>query len=526
MNRFIYTALIILGFLSLKLEAANIIPQPQKMKLGKGQFTLRASTTIAADKGSSQAARWFMSQVKKSTDYKLTTKSMKSAHIQLRVKKGEMGEEAYTLKVTGRKVTITAGGRAGVFYGCQSLLQLFPAEIYSKTPASGIEWTAPVVKIADSPKYEWRSFMIDLSRHYFPMDLLKDYVDWMAMHKLNRFHLHLTDSPAWRMEIKAYPKLTTIGAKGSKSDKNAPAQFYTQKEMKELVRYAKKRHVIVIPEIDMPGHFAAAARAYPELDGGAATLNVTAPATQKFLDAVFKEVREVFDTPYIHYGSDEVRHHNWDGRADMKAAMKKLGLKNQHELEAWFDRKVAKDLLDKGFIPMAWDEAADFGIDKRAIVQWWRCLQPEKLVSAVKKGYKTIISPADFSYFDYPYVKGEYGGPWEGMRNGGNSSKLIYNWQPIPKELSEEEAKNIIGFEACLWSEFIRDRKRAEFMSFPRMSAFAEQSWGRKDGQSFEQFEEKLKTQILRYKILGINYRIPDLTTEERKKQQPEAFKL
>ena len=208
----------------------------------------------------------------------------------------------------------------------------------------------------------------------------------------------------------------------------------------------------------------------------------------------------------------------------MKAAMKKLGLKNQHELEGWFNRKVSKDLLDRKMQPIAWDDASEFNVDKRSIVQWWRCRKPEMLESALKKGYRTIISPADFIYFDYPYGKGEYGAHWNGLRNGPNSSELIYRWNPVPKKFSAEQKSHVIGLEACMWTEFIPDRKRAEFMTFPRLSAYAEQAWGQKADQSYERFTAKLETQIKRYQRLGINYRIPGLSTEERKKQQPEGF--
>lgn len=508
------------------LAGPSIIPQPQKVEMGEGVFELRDGAVIAADSASKEAAQWLGQQLEKSTGFKINEGLPSHAQIRLEVVKGKMGHEAYALKVEKDVIRIVGGGKTGVFYGCQSLLQLFPTEIYSDSVETEVKWQTPAVVVRDSPKYQWRGFMVDLSRHYLSIDLLKDYIDWMAMHKLNRFHLHLTDSPAWRVEIKGYPKLTTIGAVGSRSKPEAPAQFYTQAELKDLVAYAKSRYVILVPEIDVPGHFAAAARAYPELDGGAQTLNVTAPATEKFLDAVFTQMHEVFDTPYFHHGSDEVRGHAWHKRPDMKAAMDKMKMKNQHELEGWFNRKVAKDLLERGMQPIAWDEASDFGVDKRAIVQWWRCLHPEALVTALQRGYKTIISPADFIYFDYPYVKGEFGGTWEGMRNGGNSTELIYNWQPVPKEISSKEASNIIGLEACLWTEFIADRKRAEFMTFPRMAAYAEQAWGRKDAQSFEAFSKKLEIQIDRYKQLGINYRIPRLRKSERQKLQPEGFKL
>ncbi len=346
----------------------------------------------------------------------------------------------------------------------------------------------------------------------------------MADHKLNRLHLHLSDNPAWRIEINEYPKLTTIGAIGNQHDPNAPAQFLTEKQGRELAEYARKRFITIIPEVDMPGHSGAVARAYPELDGGKNTLNVASEKTAQFIDVVVNRLTDIFNTKYFHFGSDEVSKTNWMNLPDTKAKMKELGFKEPHELEGWFDRRTAKSILDKNLVPVAWDEASDFGVDSKTIVQWWRCLQPEKLVEALDRGHQVIISPADYVYFDYPYNKEEFGARWEGMRNGGNSTELVYNWKPVPSAITNEESAQVLGVEFCVWTESIRSEKRLEYMIFPRISAFAEVAWSPEENRNWDEFQKKLERQEKRYESQGFNFRKTDIPDKDRPRIQPEGF--
>jgi len=386
---------------------SSVIPCPAKTETKPGAFEVTSDTPIHYSEGAEAKARQLADALNIPTGYQL-----KAVHgeavggavfLTLDRALASLGEEGYQLSVATEGVILSAPTEAGLFHGAQTLRQLLPAEAFSSKAVPEVKWEIPCVEINDQPKYPWRGLMIDISRHFFGLDTLKDMVDWMAMHKLNRLHIHLTDSPGWRLEIKGYPKLTTIAAQGNRSNKNGPVQFLMQEEIKELVAYANSRHIVVVPEIDIPGHFAAAARAYPELDGGAETLKVTAPEVDAFLEAVFTQVGALFNSPYIHFGSDEVRRHNWDAQPDMVKVRNELGLKNQHELEGWFDRKVADFIVEKGYTPMAWDDAAGFGINKQSILQWWRCRHPEALTQALKNDYKVVISPADHIYFDYAY---------------------------------------------------------------------------------------------------------------------------
>jgi hexosaminidase len=242
------------------------------------------------------------------------------------------------------------------------------------------------------------------------------------------------------------------------------------------------------------------------------------------LEVVILRVADIFNTNFVHFGSDEVREHNWDNRSDMRTKMDKLGIKNQKEFEAWFDRKMADFIVASGLNPVAWDEASDFGININTIVQWWRCLQPEALDSAAYRGYNIIISPADHTYLDYPYALEEAGALWEGLRNGGNSTELIYNWNPIPETFSRSMEKHVLGIEAAVWTEFISHQMRLEYMIFPRLSAVSEIGWTFNENKDWEAFQERLSRQFLRYENDGVNYRMPDISIEERKQLQPEAF--
>lgn len=504
--------------------ARTLIPQPHRVSARDGAFSLHSDTVMSVVEEAESAAEYLRDRLQATTGFELKYGAAETHGIHF-IFDEALQDEAYALTVTEDFVNISSGSASGFFYAVQSLLQLMPAEVYGKQLAPDVKWSIAACEISDAPKYRWRGLMIDLSRHFFGLETLKDMVDWMAMHKLNRFHLHLTDSPAWRLEIKGYPKLTEIGAKGTHSDPNAPAQFLTQDQVKALVAYAKKQHILVVPEIDVPGHFGAAARAYPELDGGANTLKVTAPEVDEFIETVFTQLGELFESPYIHFGGDEVRYHAWDKQPDMMKRRDELGLKNQHELEAWFDRKIADFLVAKGYRPMAWDEAAGFGVNKETIIQWWRCLNPESLPYAIKQGHEVIISPADHTYFDYPYTKEEPGAHWEGLRNGGNSSELIYNWQPIPDGLTDQERGQILGFEACLWSEFMQTRERLEYLTFPRLAAYAEVAWGNKLA-SYADYQRKLPLQLKRYEVMQLNYRKPGIGHALRKTLQPEGYQL
>lgn len=500
-----------------------IIPQPNDVRVYEGAFTLDSSTQIViSTEEQKSTAIWFTKELKKLYGLSCQTVASSEEEKTIVLKHDDsLEDEAYTLDIYNNKVSIKASSEAGYFYAFQTLFQLAPVS-EKEGEVSKLELSQ--VSIADQPRYKWRGLMLDISRHFFGPSSIKQLIDQMAVQKMNRLHLHLTDDPGWRIEIKEYPKLHEIGSLGDMSNPNGPAMYLTEEEAIDITAYANERQIMIIPEVDIPGHSGAIERAYPEFSGGNNTLNVANEDAVKMIETVILRLSEIFNTRYVHYGSDEVRKHNWDDRPDMHAKMKELGLKNQHELEGWFDRRMADFIVRSGLNPVAWDEACDFGVNKNTIIQWWRCLQPETLDSAAKNGYQIIISPANYAYLDYPHDLKEGGANWEGLNNGPNSIELIYKWKHIPSGFNQDMKDKIIGIEAAAWTEFISSQKRLEYMVYPRLSAIAEKAWTHDVNMDWEAFQKRLATQYVRYKVAGINYRIPNLEIEERKTLQPEAF--
>ncbi|MBK3518894.1 beta-N-acetylhexosaminidase [Carboxylicivirga marina] len=500
-----------------------VIPLPDKTIAYEGSFVLDASTQIiTSSEEQKKVALWFTKELQKQYDLTCQIVSSSEKENSILLKYDELlDDEAYALDIYENNISIKASSEAGYFYAFQSLLQLAPV---TKEKVEVSEVKISQVSITDKPTYQWRGLMLDISRHFFGPSSIKQLIDQMAAQKMNRLHLHLTDDPGWRIEIKEYPKLHEIGSRGDRSNTNGPCMYLSEKEAREITAYANERQIMIIPEVDIPGHSGAIERAYPEFSGGNNTLNVANEEAVKMIETVIIRLSELFNTPYVHYGGDEVRKHNWNGRADMRAKMNELGLKNQHELEGWFDRRMANFIVESGLKPIAWDEACGFDVNKNTIIQWWRCRHPKVLRSATKKDYQVIISPADYSYLDYPQDFKEGGANWEGLDNGPNSLELIYKWKHIPDGFTQNMKDNVIGIEAALWTEFISSQKRLEYMAYPRLSAIAEKAWTKEENMNWESFQQRLSEQYRRYEMAGINYRIPDIDTEERKNIQPEAF--
>lgn len=500
-----------------------VIPQPNDVHIYEGSFILDSLTKVViSSEDQKEVVNWFSKELQKSYGFSCQTGTHISEKNRIElIHDSLIADEAYLLDISKSKISINASSEAGYFYAFQTILQLIPVS-ENNFEVSSFEITQ--LKIKDQPRFKWRGVTLDISRHFFGPETIKKLIDQMAEQKLNRLHLHLSDDQGWRIEIKEYPDLHNIGGRGNWSDPMSPVQYLTEKEARDIAAYANERQIVIVPEIDIPGHSGSIEKAYPKYSGGNNTLNIASEDAVKMIETVILRVADIFNTKYVHFGSDEVRNHNWDGRPDMRAKMNQLGLKNQHELEGWFDRKMADFILASGLKPVAWDEASDFGVNLSTIVQWWRCLQPEILDSLASRGYNIILSPADYLYLDYPYTLDEAGAIWEGLRNGGNSTELIYKWNPIPKNFTSTQKTNILGIEAAMWTEFISDQKRLEYMFFPRLSAVAEKAWTYDINLNWETFQERLSTQYIRYRKAGINYRIPDISIEERKKQQPEAF--
>ena len=501
----------------------HIIPQPKEIHVYEGSFILDSTTQLFfSTEEQHKVVNWFNKELQNRFGWSSRIGSVpKENNSIVLVQDDSLADEAYLLDITDDGIAIKAASEPGYFYAFQTLLQLAPVS-KEKRMRSALEFNQ--LSITDQPRFQWRGAMLDISRHFFGPQTIKQLIDQMAAQKMNRLHLHLTDDTGWRIAIKEYPKLVEIGSRGDKTNPNGPAMYLTEKDARDITAYANERQITIIPEVDIPGHSGAIERAYPEFSGGNNTLNIASEDAIKMIETVILRLAHLFNTNYVHYGSDEVRHHNWEARPDMLARMNELKLKDQHEFEGWFDRRMADFIIESGLKPVAWDEASDFGVNKGTILQWWRGEYPEVLHTAAERGYDIILSPVDYIYLDYPSDLKESGANWEGLHNGPNSMESMYRWNPIPETFNDTMSAHIVGIEAGIWTEFIDNQKRLEYMTYPRLSAVAEKGWTAEENIDWESFQERLSKQYLRYNMAGINYRIPNLGIEERKKRQPEAF--
>lgn len=431
----------------------------------------------------------------------------------------------YTLGVSPEQVTITAQDKQGFLYGLISLLQLAGHQDAANSSANGSK--IPCWQIKDQPVYGWRGVMLDESRHFFGKAHVKKLLDWMAYYKLNYFHWHLTDEPGWRLQIKAYPKLTTIGAIGNKTDSAAPAKYYTQAEIREVVRYAKARGITVIPEIDMPGHATAANRAYPENSGGGEgkfadfTFNPGRDSTYSFLTRILRETRSLFDVDMVHLGGDEVSFGSggWGKLPAVKALMAKEGLNDNKAVEAYFLRRMADSALQFNHKIMTWDEGVDAGLDPAStIIFWWRHDKMKSFDKAMADGYDIVLCPRIPLYFDFVQDSTHT----VGRRWGGKFASLEQVFDFYPPAYTRHMKKNghVLGMQANLWTETVHTDQRMDFMLFPRMAALAAAAWSKASVRQFGHFESVLKKELAFYKKDGIYYFnpfAPTVTPEPKK---------
>ena len=496
-----------------------IIPKPLSLKESSGSFSIDARTSIIANEHGETSASYLANRLRKISGFDMPIRQRKgvsdSGTINLRLlaaapQTSDTDKESYQLRVTDKQVDISASDPAGLFYGVQTLLQMFPPDVYAKEPKilGPDELSISGVDITDSPRFSWRGLMIDVSRHFFSKEQLIKTIDAMAIHKLNVLHLHLTDDPGWRIEIDQYPKLIDVGAVGDMTNQEGPERlYYSKDEIREIVAYAGQRNIMVVPEIEMPGHSIAAAKAYPEFFDGYMTYNPGNEQTYEFVRNILTEVMELFPSGYLHFGGDEVRNHRWAELPEIDAFMQEHGYTDLHEVEGHFDRFVADFIAEQGYTPIGWDEVVNFDINPATVVQWWLHLRPEALDLAIKKGHRVIISPTNYLYFDYPNHVGEAGAPWEGNDNGANSVELIYQWEPVPEAYTQQEEAQVIGLQANLWTEFITTNDYYEYMIFPRLSSLAEIAWSPKGEKDLDDFRKRLEIQCERYEAMGLNFR-------------------
>ncbi|MEI7423721.1 MAG: family 20 glycosylhydrolase [Prolixibacteraceae bacterium] len=497
-------------------RAQEIIPQPNSYRQSAGNFKVSENLSISGSDASfkklipgfSASARKFSSLNIRQIPKNATIKLVRNPKIS--------GKEAYRLKVETRKITIEAASPVGCFYGLQSLVQLINGARQTKQIAC--------CEITDQPRYEWRGLMLDESRHFFGVEEVKKILDLMSLNKLNKFHWHLTDSPGWRIEIKKYPLLTTLGAKGNHSNPEAEPAFYTQKQISEIVKYAAERHIEVIPEIDMPGHATAAAKAYPEFSGGGSvkypdfTFNPGKEGTYRFLTNILREVTKLFPSKFIHIGGDEVSYGNaqWSNMPEIQQLMKKENLKDLLGVEHYFLKRMADSIQKLHKTMIGWDEIVTAGLKTHPRVMWWRHDQPKMLDHALKSGYEVILCPRIPLYFDFVQLDAHKSGrKWAGKFAPVES---VYEFPSDQFTGGISVATPLVkGIQANLWTETIHTYERLEFMTFPRLSALAEAAWTKPDVKNYAGFQKRMQSMEELYRKSGVSYF--DFTKPEEAKE-------
>jgi hexosaminidase len=513
----------------------SLIPLPKQMTVGEGSFVVKSDTAIRYDKSLENEAALFSAELKARSHSEHQTvreeaKILLPSEIVLDIDdKLPLAAGGYTLKVTPKKVTVTGKDRDGAWYGTRSIIQMLPslgAEEWTKAPGAPL----PVVSITDEPRFQWRGMMLDVGRHYFPVEDIKGFIDWLAFHKFNRFHWHLTEDQGWRIEIKKYPKLTEVGAYRDSSppygnrnsdDGKRYGGFYTQEQIKDIVAYAQARHITIVPEIDMPGHMAAAIAAYPQfgnsdIPGYAPKVQtrwgvhpyILAPTeeTFQFVDDVLTELCALFPSEYIHIGGDEAPKDQWEQSPRVKALMEKEHLKDGHEVQSYFIKRVEKILESKGRKLIGWDEIREGGLSPAATVMSWR--GEEGGIASAKEGHDVVMASSTHLYLDH-YQRP---GPSELAKNvnleeigGFQPIYHVYEYDPIPHSLTKEEGKHVLGVQAQLWTEYMHDWKKVEYMAFPRMAAVAEVAWTPVDRKDYDSFRERLTGIMKHYDAAKVN---------------------
>lgn len=504
-------------------QTLSIVPKPLSLEQGAGSFTLKNGQKVAVTAARLRPAAEYLQQLIGAAGYSLKTTDGKKGQIQLSLDASLAKAGAYKLKVSKKEIQITGKDYQGVISGIATLRQLLQGN------------SIPEVTVEDSPALPWRGVMLDCSRHFWSKAEVERVLDLMAIYKLNKFHWHLTDDQGWRIEIKKYPLLTEKGAwrhfnnqdrdcqkferQYDNSDFHLPEAkmqiqgtdtlyggFYTQEDIREVVAYAAQRGIDIIPEIDMPGHFLAAISNYPDvacsgmIGWGATFSSPICPGKEsslEFCKNIYREVMQLFPYEYIHLGADEVEKTNWKKCVDCQRRMKEERLKTPEQLQAWFVHNMEKFFNENGRRMIGWDEILEGGLSPTATITWWRSWAPNSVPHATAQGNQAIICPNSTFYLD----------SWEDK----NSLLSIYNYNPLLKELSAEQQKQIIGAQCNLWTETVPTIKRVEFLLFPRLVAFSEMAWLPAEKKDQQDFLKRIPGQIRLLETEKVNYRIPDL---------------
>lgn len=510
----------------------NIIPRPNSITTGSGTFTFDQRTKIVAQDEAGRKMAGLLNDVLMAnygfkleyTDKDVAKNAIKFWPQAVRSTDPRMGE-SYSLKISNDAIEIF-GTENGMFYGIQTLMQILPVKYSGAVKI-------PAAEINDTPRFQYRGMHLDVSRHFMPVAFVKKYIDLMSQYKFNVFHWHLTDDQGWRIEIKKYPKLTEIGSKRPESHvgrysptfkgDGVPVEgFYTQEQIKDVVAYAKERFITIIPEIELPGHASAALAAYPELGKGCAAPDykfevkktwgifkeVFCPTdeTFKFLEDVLDETIALFpDSPYVHIGGDEVLKDFWKESAFVQELMKRENLKDEHEVQSYFVRRIEKHINAKGKKIIGWDEILEGGVAPNATIMSWR--GEKGGIEAANAHHDVIMTPNTYVYLDY----GQGDPAYEPLNIGGYIPlEKVYGWNPVPKELAPDEVKYILGGQANIWTEYLETPSAVEYMAFPRMLALSEVLWTQPENKGYADFQRRLQANLSRLDKQNVNYRIPE----------------
>ncbi|MFD9461682.1 beta-N-acetylhexosaminidase [Streptomyces sp. NPDC060027] len=522
----------------------GLIPAPRVVEsAARGAFALDAATTLWAAPGTDTTERWLRSALGAALGLPLRPGTQDAPGGVRLLLDDRLEPEAYKLVAGDDGVEIRGGDAAGVFWGAQTLRQLLGPDAFRRAPVrprTSYEIAHRVIE--DAPRFRWRGLMLDVSRHFMPKEGVLRYLDLLAAHKLNVFHFHLTDDQGWRVQINRYPRLTEVGSWRARTkfghrasplwEEKPHGGFYTQDDIREIVAYAAERHIAVVPEIDIPGHSQAAIAAYPELgntdvidttsltvwDNWGVSKNVLAPTdnTLRFYEGVFEELLDLFPADparfpefsgFFHIGGDECAKDQWKRSATAQARIKELGLADEDALQSWFIRHFDNWLSERGRRLIGWDEILEGGLAPGAAVSSWRGYQGG--VTAARAGHDVVMCPEQHVYLDYRQAAGEDEPvPIAYVR----TLEDVYRFEPVPPQLTEAEARHVLGTQANVWTEVMEDPARVDYQAFPRLAALAEVAWSSLPApaeRDFAGFERRMSAHYARLDALGVGYRAP-----------------
>ncbi|MDD2594968.1 MAG: beta-N-acetylhexosaminidase [Bacteroidales bacterium] len=500
---------------------ADIIPEPREVSLLRGSFIIDSQTIIVSEERTANSVKYLSDYLHKYYNLTLSHGATGSRAIVLSVKEMPQAKQgAYSLDISSDSIRVTGYNEAGVFYGIQTLIQLLPTNLSGNI-------TVPCIKVEDEPLFEYRGMHLDVVRHIFPVEYVKQYIDYLALHKMNYFHWHLTDDQGWRMESKSHPRLNEYGSyrdatiigvfPGTGVDSTRYGGYYTVEQMKEVVDYAAERYITIVPEIDIPGHSMAILAAYPQFGTQPDRVvkpaitwniynrqnNVLAPSEEmfSFLEDVFNEMMDVFPGKYIHSGSDECAHKWWTEDPKTQRFIKEHDLKDEKGLQSYFSKRVNDIIRARGRVAVGWDEVIDHEKVDGIVPMVWR--NEQNVIEAVRQGYDVILTPMPYSYFNARQREDE---PELTYPMPATLMEKVYSFNPIPDGLTTEQKNQILGGQGCMWTEYYDSPARVEYSVFPRISALSEVYWSNPQNRKWDRFKSKIQTQFERYDLWGIRY--------------------